>query len=169
MIDKKCLTTQWIEAKAKELNYSDTNLIEKVIRAFSLLDMLARAGCPFLFKGGSCLMLLLHDSPRRLSIDIDIMCPPGTEIEAYLSKYAENGFLDYKLIERKQAGTKTPKSHSKFFYQVAFKAGMDKTSYILLDVLYEDCHYNQIEQMPIQNDLIEMIGESPLIRLDFDG
>ena len=37
MIDNKCFTTEWIETKAKELNYSDTNLIEKVIRALSLL------------------------------------------------------------------------------------------------------------------------------------
>ena len=29
MIDNKCFTTEWIETKAKELNYSDTNLIEK--------------------------------------------------------------------------------------------------------------------------------------------
>ena len=27
MIDNKCFTTEWIETKAKELNYSDTNLI----------------------------------------------------------------------------------------------------------------------------------------------
>lgn len=49
MIDNKCFTTEWIEKKAKELNYSDTNLIEKVIRALSLLDMLApfRMSVPF--------------------------------------------------------------------------------------------------------------------------
>lgn len=96
MIDNKCFTTEWIEKKAKELNYSDTNLIEKVIRALSLLDMLARSGCPFHFKRGSCLMLLLHDAPHRLSIDIDIMCPPGTDIEQYLASYADCGFIDYK-------------------------------------------------------------------------
>ena len=100
MIDNKCFTTEWIETKAKELNYSDTNLIEKVIRALSLLDMLARSGCPFHFKGGSCLMLLLHDTPHRLSIDIDIMCPLGTDFERYLASYADCGFIDYKLVER---------------------------------------------------------------------
>ena len=31
MIDNKCFTTEWIETKAKELNYTDTNLIEKVM------------------------------------------------------------------------------------------------------------------------------------------
>lgn len=35
MIDKKCFTTDWIDKKSIELNYSDKNLIEKVIRAFS--------------------------------------------------------------------------------------------------------------------------------------
>lgn len=84
MIDKKCFTTEWIAQKSIELNYSDKNLIEKVIRAFALLDMLASSGCPFHFKGGSSLMLLLNDSTHRLSIDIDIMCPPGTNIEDYL-------------------------------------------------------------------------------------
>ena len=91
MIDKKCFTTEWIAQKSIELSYSDKNLIEKVIRAFALLDMLASSGCPFHFKGGSSLMLLLNDSTHRLSIDIDIMCPPGTNIEDYLAEYANNG------------------------------------------------------------------------------
>lgn len=165
MIDKQCFTTNWIENKAKELKYSDTNLIEKVIRAFSLLDMLANSGCPFHFKGGSCLMLLLRDSLHRLSIDIDIMCPPGTDIEQYLSEYKKNDFIDYELIERKQAGKDVPKNHSKFFYQVSFKAGIDKTSFILLDVLYEDCHYINTNQVKIHNDLIKMVGEPPMVNV----
>ena len=67
MINKECFTTEWISAKSKEFGYPDRNIIEKVIRAFSLLDMLAASGCPFHFKGGSCLMLLLTDQPYRLS------------------------------------------------------------------------------------------------------
>lgn len=39
MIDPKCLTTEWIEEKSKTFKYPDKNLIEKVIRALSLLDM----------------------------------------------------------------------------------------------------------------------------------
>ncbi|MBQ1176272.1 MAG: nucleotidyl transferase AbiEii/AbiGii toxin family protein [Paludibacteraceae bacterium] len=119
MINKKCFTTEWINTKSIELNYSDKNLIEKVIRAFSLLDMLASSGCPFYFKGGSSLMLMFNEGTHRLSIDIDIMCPPGTDIEKYLSEYANNGFISYQLIERKQAGKQVPKEHSKFFYKVA--------------------------------------------------
>lgn len=159
MIDKKCFTTEWIDQKSIELNYSDKNLIEKVIRAFSLLDMLASSGCPFHFKGGSSLMLLLNDSTHRLSIDIDIMCPPGTNIEDYLAEYANNGFINYELIERRQAGKDVPKDHSKFFYKVAFNADLDRQSYILLDVLYENCHYLKVERVPIVHGLIESTGD----------
>ncbi len=115
MISKECFTTGWIDQKSKELQYKDKNIIEKVIRAFSLLDMLAQSGCPFHFKGGSCLMLLLKNGRHRLSIDIDIICPPGTNIEQYLKSYKDFGFIDYKAVERIQRGTDIPKSHAKFF------------------------------------------------------
>ena len=96
MINKECFTTEWIAQKSIELKYNDKNLIEKVIRAFSLLEMLAASGCPFHFKGGTSLMLILGDGSHRLSIDVDIMCPPGTNIEDYLKDYAQSGFLEYQ-------------------------------------------------------------------------
>lgn len=104
-------------------------------------------------------MLILGGGSHRLSIDIDIMCPPGTNIEDYLKDYAQNGFLDYQLVERRQAGKDVPKSHSKFFYQVAFKGQTDATSFILLDVLYEDCHYQKTNTVDIVSPFIELDGE----------
>jgi hypothetical protein len=159
MIDSQCFTAEWIAAKSKEYQYPDRNIIEKVIRAFSLLDMLAASGCPFHFKGGSCLMLLLTDQPYRLSIDIDIICPPGTDIETYLTKFKEYGFLNYESIERIQRGTDIPKSHSKFFYKVAFLDDSNRNEHILLDVLNEDCHYIHTAKLPIQNPFLSMVGE----------
>lgn len=88
MISEKCFGQEWISAKAMELRYPDKNVIERVVRAFSLLDMLARSGCPFVFKGGTSLMLLLQETGSRLSTDIDIICPPETNIETYLQEYA---------------------------------------------------------------------------------
>ena len=35
-------------------------------------------------------MLLTEFSSRRLSIDIDIICPPGTDIEKYWGMYAKD-------------------------------------------------------------------------------
>lgn len=159
MICKECFTTEWIAQKSIELQYNDKNLIEKVIRAFSLLEMLSASNCPFHFKGGTSLMLILGGGSHRLSIDIDIICPPGTNIEDYLKDYAQSGFLEYRLVERRQAGKSVPKSHSKFFYQVAFKGQSDATSFILLDVLYEDCHYHKTNALDIASPFIKLNGE----------
>lgn len=103
-------------------------------------------------------MLILGESSHRLSIDIDIMCPPGTNIEEYLKGYTESGFLNYQLVERRQAGKDVPKSHSKFFYQVAFKGQSDETAFILLDVLYEDCHYHKTNTIDIESPFIKHDG-----------
>ncbi len=138
-------------------------LVEKTIRAFSLLEALCRSGCPFLFKGGTSLMLHL-DSAKRLSIDIDIICPPGTKIEDYLQKYStEYGFGEVKLVER-ISRTDIPKKHAKFFYQVAYPAG-GKLDVILLDVLFEEIHYAKVVELPIQSRLLKMEGEPVMVKL----
>ena len=65
----------------------DPALLERTIYAFGLLEAIALAGLPFVFKGGTCLMLLLKE-PHRLSTDIDIIVEPGTDIDAYIEKAA---------------------------------------------------------------------------------
>lgn len=169
MIDKRCFTHDWLQQKSEQFGYNDLNLIEKVVRALTLLDMLAQSGCPFYFKGGSSVMLRLAESQHRLSIDIDIMCPPGTNVEQYLQKYEDNGFLRYELVERQQAGTDIPKSHSKFFYQVRFNDSLERPAYILLDVLYEDCHYQQVDKVPIIHPMIEIDGEPNMVNIPSVG
>jgi hypothetical protein len=104
-------------------------------------------------------MLLLGGVTNRLSIDIDIICPPGTYIERYLSRFKEFGFSKIELVERKSPGKNIPKSHSKFFYQLSYTDKVEKEGYILLDVLYEDCHYQNILKIPIVSPFIEIDGE----------
>ncbi|MCC8152517.1 MAG: nucleotidyl transferase AbiEii/AbiGii toxin family protein [Lachnospiraceae bacterium] len=53
----------------------DPVLLERSVYAFGLLEAITRVGMPFVFKGGSCLLLLL-DHPMRLSTDIDIVVKP---------------------------------------------------------------------------------------------
>ena len=160
MIKKECFTAEWIEQVASKLHYNDKNLIEKVIRALSLLEMLVKAGCPIVLKGGTALMLILGKSALRLSIDIDVICPPGTNIEEYLKAFADFGFIDFELVERKQrADANVPKSHSKFFYHIAYRNDADAQSYILLDVLYEDIHYLQTQRIDIDSPFLQLDDE----------
>ena len=94
MINPTSRSLEWIKEASFHLGVHDIALVEKTIRAFSLLEALARSGCPFIFKGGSSLMLHLSSS-KRLSIDIDIICPPGALIEDYLDMYAD----EYRLLQ----------------------------------------------------------------------
>jgi predicted nucleotidyltransferase component of viral defense system len=163
MILPESHSIEWLQKIAEEHNFSNVTMFEKTIRAFSLLESLALSGCPFVFKGGTALMLHL-DSAKRLSIDIDIICPPGTDIEQYLNKNAEKyGFNNIKLIERKTAKN-VPKCHAKFYYQVTYNTNSE-TDYILLDVLFEEIHYNYVVQLPIESRFLKTDDEKVFVNV----
>ena len=165
MISKECFTEGWIERVSSEKNYPDKNLIEKVIRAFSLVELLVESGCPFVWKGGTSLMLILGQQLHRLSIDVDIICPPGTDIGQYLEKFEEYGFVSKEEEYREQRSTDIPKSHSKFHYQIAYKSGMNRNEYILLDVLYEDSHYKKVNSLSLENPFVKWDSEPVKVKV----
>ncbi len=71
--------------KLRDKYHKDVALIERTVYAFGLLEALVTSGLKFIFKGGTSLLLLL-DSPMRLSTDIDIIVTPDTQIEEYMEK-----------------------------------------------------------------------------------
>ena len=56
------------------------------------------------------------------------------------------------------------KSHSKLHYQIAYKIGMNRNEYILLDVLYEDTHYKKVNCLSLENPFVKWDREKPWIR-----
>ena len=163
MISKDCFTSQWIDEVSTRLEYKDKSLIEKVVRAFSLLEMLVQSGCPLILKGGTALMLILGKALHRMSIDIDIICPPGTDIERYLGNYHEHGFIRYQLVNKENAGRNIPVSHSKVFYKITYTDRSDLNEYIRLDVLYEDNPYSTTESIPIESPFFKLEGKPLLV------
>lgn len=164
MIKPSSFTQEWISAVSDKYHYRDKNLIEKVIRAYSLLDMLIANGCPAVWKGGSSLMLILGDEVSRLSVDIDIICPPGTDISEYLQGYERHGFSACTMIERVHR-TSVPKSHSKLHYEMAYKNEHKQEDAIVLDVLYEDCQYHQVDSRAIVSPFFESEGPAVSVRV----
>lgn len=125
MIDPQSRSLEWIEQASGLIpDIADTALVEKAIRALSLLESLVRSGCPFVFKGGTALMLHL-DTSRRLSIDVDIVCPPGTDIRESLGQYGnEYGFTEEKEIERNsRTGVKSQVMLAETKWEAAAAAG----------------------------------------------
>ena len=145
--------TNFVEEHIRELQRisgCDPALLERAVYAFGLLEALARVGLPFIFKGGTCLMLLM-EKPRRLSTDIDIIVEPGIDIDNYL-ELASKIFPFKSVDEQIRVGkNKIVKRHFKFSYKSLIN---NKPFYILLDVLYEHNHYSEIISMEIKNDLL---------------
>ncbi len=153
MIDQERITSDWIEKVSKANRNADKILIEKVIRALLLLEGLVKLRLPFVFKGGTALMLHLN-STKRLSIDIDIIIPEKPEsFDELLDKVAtEQGFLR-KEPQRRNADSKIDQTHYKFFYPPNHNTGKDE-EYVLLDILFEEVHYKNVVQLNIQSVIV---------------
>lgn len=156
MILQDCFCEEYIREKQKTSG-RDPVLLERVIYAFGLLEALKKVNLPFIFKGGSCLMLLL-EKPRRLSTDIDIIVAPGTDIEKYI---AEASSIFPFLSQEEDVRVKRnniEKRHFKFAYNSPVNK---RPFYILLDVLFEENNYVRTESKPINHDLL-LCDNNPL-------
>lgn len=100
MITQHSFTTDWINQVSKRYK-ADKILVEKSIRALSLLEGLSESSLPFVFKGGTALMLIFKE-PHRLSIDIDIILPTDSlELNKTLQQIATTRAF---LASRNSAG-----------------------------------------------------------------
>ena len=140
----------------------DQGLIERTLFAFGLLEALSKVGLDFTFKGGTSLMLLLS-KPMRLSTDIDIVVEPGTDVDSYIQKASVIfPFKSGGEQGRKQNG-KIEKRHFKFIYDSPVRKG--ETLYILLDILFEENHYEKLVEKEIANDLLLTEGDNLRVKI----
>lgn len=153
MIDGEKISIEWLEKVSKANRNADKILIERLIRALLLLEGLAKQNLSFVFKGGTAVMLLLN-STKRLSIDIDIIIPekPENLNEIYDIVAEEQGFLR-KEFQQRHNHSKIDKAHYKFYYAPIHKTSKDE-EYVLLDILFEEVNYNKIVQIPIQSSFL---------------
>jgi len=167
MINKEKITPEWINTVSKKNRNADKILVEKVIRALLLLEGLAKYKVPFVFKGGTALMLHL-DSTKRLSIDIDIIISEEyDELKDQLNKIAkEQGFLRTELQHR-NTKSKIKKEHFKFYYTPVHKSNKVE-EYILLDILFEEVAYAKLVKIPVlssftPNDGVDFMVDIPCV------
>lgn len=87
MILEESFSIEHINSIKEKYPTLDKQLIERTIFALGLLESLTKVNMPFIFKGGTALMLLL-EKPFRLSTDIDIIVDPSCDVEEYLNEVA---------------------------------------------------------------------------------
>jgi len=154
MISHRSYTQEWIMGVREASPRMDPILIEKMIMALTLVESLRVSGLDFIFKGGTALALVLGKL-QRFSIDIDIVIPIGQNLNEYFQAILRQGvFLHYE--EDKRTGD-LPKEHHKFFFNSVIQA---KESYILLDILFEENLYAQLQEVEIRLPLLSLVDKS---------
>lgn len=154
MLSRKNFTKEHIE-ELRNSSGNDPSILERTIYAFGLLESIRKTEMPFIFKGGTVLLLLL-DKPMRLSTDIDIIVAPGTDIDSYIEQ-AGKVFPFVSCEENiRKGGRNIEKRHYRFLFESPLTG---KMIHILLDVLFEDNPYPTIEQREIRNSLLITEGD----------
>ena len=130
MLLRENFTKAHIEYLRKKTG-ADPSILERTVFAFGLLEAIRRVELPFIFKGGTSLLLLLEE-PRRLSTDIDIIVKPGTELKDSIERAGRIfPFLSVEEDNRKGVND-IEKRHFRFRFQ---SPRTEKEISILLDVV----------------------------------
>ena len=133
MLTQDNFTKENIE-RLQKISGNDPSLLEKTVYAFGLLEAISRVGMTFIFKGGTCLMLLL-EKPRRLSTDIDIIVEPKTDVDLYVKKAGQIFPFQSQKEDVRKGRNHIEKRHYEFTYESPVN---DKPLVILLDILFEE-------------------------------
>lgn len=122
-------------------------LLEKCLLALELTGRLQQVGLNFVFKGGTS--LLLHfDTPKRLSIDVDIVCLDGLpKLEEVLNEIVKvRPFLRWEHQARRDREA-PPTKHFLVYYESQTEPGNGQS--IQIDVIQAECPHAQIIECPI--------------------
>lgn len=169
MITPETFQSGWIEQLRGRHKGIDPNIAEKMILALTLVERLAQEPIPFVFKGGTCLVLLLEKA-RRFSVDVDIVTEMSPdELEAALSRIvAQPPFSHFKYDEERSNKDRIPRGHYYLFFTPILNQKRPvgyPEPYIALDVLYEAHGYPELLEVPVTSEFLVSDGSPQLVKV----
>lgn len=169
MISTETFQPEWLEQLRVRHKNIHPNITEKMILALTLVERLAQEPIPFVFKGGTCLVLLLGKT-RRFSVDVDIVTETSSEeLGAALNRIAKQPpFLRVEYDEKRSKKDNIPRGHYYLYYTSILnqKRSADHPHpYIALDVLYEAHGYPELREVPVESEFLVADGSPQLVRV----
>ncbi len=164
MIHTKLHTIEWITNVRNTLGKRiDPKLIEKVIYALTLLEQLQLHNLNFVFKGGTAL-LLATETPKRFSIDIDIITEESEDkIKEVIEKVTQlEMFIRWEEDNDRKHTPDAPLGHFKVFYKSVVDGHEEP---ILLDLLYTPNPYPETREYLINHSWLATSGENTMVVL----
>jgi hypothetical protein len=156
MFSPQVYSHAWADEERRKLGNCDPGLLEKCAHALTLLGHLAESGLPFMFKGGTS--ILLHvPTIRRLSIDIDIVSPAANEeLDRVVARIGQTApFTGWAEDIRGTATGREPLPHRRHFqFFFPSERGRNGQAHILLDVVQEEHCPHDTVQRPIRTGFL---------------
>ena len=145
----------WIEERTDSEIKNIT--LERQILAFYLLEKLIETNVEFIFKGGTSLILLLEET-KRFSTDIDILIsrPSLSKLEELFNSFVSEENVFFRFEKDDRVDSKFPKAHFKFFFNSIYK-NEDQDGYILLDAVFEENPYLNLDSRVIRGQILPTI------------
>lgn len=137
------------------MGISQTILIEKCLLALELAGRLRMEGLNFIFKGGTS--LLLHfELPKRLSIDVDILCLDERKklIEVLDRIKSQPPFTDWKHQAHRDREA-PPTHHFKVYYVSQAEPGSGQN--IQIDLIEAEAAHSKIIERPVRVSFAESV------------
>lgn len=165
MIVPETFQPEWLANLRRRHRGLDPSIVEKMIFALALVERLAQEGLPFVFKGGTCLVLLLGQL-RRFSVDVDVVTAASPEevAQAVARVCQHPPFRRYEYDERRSTKDDIPRGHY-YLYFAPIQDLQRAEPYIALDVLHEAHGYPALLTVPVQSDFLQVAGEPQLVTI----
>lgn len=165
MIAPETFQPEWLAELRRRHRGLDPSIAEKMIFALALVERLAQEGLPFVFKGGTCLVLLLGQL-RRFSVDVDIVttATPADVAEALTRVCQRPPFRRYEYDARRSTKDDIPRGHYAIYFDPAQVLNRAEPA-VALDVLHEQHGYPVLLSTPVQSDFLLATGPPQFVSI----
>lgn len=158
MIHSDSFSADWLTQLRTRYSRIDPGIAEKMIFALVLVERLTQhLAVPFVFKGGTSLVLLLGKA-RRFSVDVDIVTEASlAELRVALEAVCVAGpFTRFEYDERRSTKDGVPRAHFYLFYASVMPHQSER--YIALDVLFEPLAGMATVELPVSSAFVREDG-----------
>ena len=168
MISEQSFTKDWLDRVNKTLEWNRQEVqfknLEKAIAALYLVEQLSTASIPFIFKGGTSLLLLLGKI-FRLSVDVDLILEKQiSNIEDVFTKICIDSKLFFRFEKQIREKDSVFGTEHYLFHYRPFADDADE-SHILLDLYYIGNPYAQLLEVELISEILRSDGENVFIRM----
>lgn len=161
VIDPKCFTVGYLQEMQRITRAQDILMLERCVLALELVGRLKQHGLDFIFKGGTSLLLQLPE-PKRLSIDVDILCREKGKLPEVLDKVTQEGpFISWEHLAHRDRD-EPPTTH----YSVSFQSAVgppDTDLAVIIDLIEGDNPYADLAELELKTAFIEPLESVRLI------